>query len=98
MAAIVVTTTPQIVYTSRQGAQFRQDTVKIRITAGTGTVYLELGKDASATTSFFVTGAEVYEHVLTSGEFISAVVASGTVAIRVSGAITGKYGPADWTG
>lgn len=96
MAALTVTTSDQLVYRSQQGSATNNDSVAIRLApAETGTVYLERsskGTPADDSTSFFISGAEVYSATLVAGEEIHAVTDSGTVDIRVDANDSGEFG------
>jgi len=96
MATMSVTASSKLVYKSVEGGAGRNDSISIRLAPGvTGTVYLQRstkGTAATTTGSFYITDSEVYSATLVAGEQIQAIVASGTLEIRIDADDSGTFG------
>lgn len=96
MASLTVTTSDKLAYRSNEGGANINDSIAIRLAPGaSGTVYIERsskGTAASTSTSFYITGSEVYSATLTAGETIHVITNTGTVEIRIDANDSGTFG------
>lgn len=95
MAAKNVTTASSRAFKSVTGTAAAPDSVAIRLAPSeTGEVYIEKSEDgsvAASTTSFFITGAEVYSTTMIAGQELTVCTSTGDTDIRIEAPESGLF-------
>lgn len=92
MAKINVGTSSELLYKSVEGTASNPDNVAIRLSDGSGKVYIEQRGTASTTTSFYIQDTDIFSVTMVAGDYINAIVASGSEDVLVTAPPTGVFG------